>query len=39
LLAYERLRVLLRDDLGVAPSPAVQGIHRRLLGETTKTPA
>jgi DNA-binding SARP family transcriptional activator len=39
LLAYDRLRVLLRDDLGIAPSPAMQGIHRRLLGETTTTPA
>ena len=35
LLAYERLRVLLRDELGTAPSPAVQRIHRRLLEETT----
>lgn len=33
LLAYDRLRVLLRDELGVAPSPALQTIHRRLLGE------
>jgi SARP family transcriptional regulator, regulator of embCAB operon len=39
LLAYDRLRVLLRDDLGIAPSPSMQSIHRRLLGETTKTPA
>jgi DNA-binding SARP family transcriptional activator len=31
LLAYDRLRVLLRDDLGIAPSPAVQAIHRRLV--------
>jgi DNA-binding SARP family transcriptional activator len=29
--AYGRLRVLLRDELGVAPSPALQDIHRRLL--------
>jgi SARP family transcriptional regulator, regulator of embCAB operon len=33
LLAYDRLRVLLRDELGAAPSPAVQDVHRRLLGE------
>ena len=33
LLAYDRLRVLLRDELGVAPSPAVQSVHGRLLGE------
>ena len=39
LLAYDRLRVLLRDELGVAPSPAVQSVHRRLLGErTTRSP-
>jgi SARP family transcriptional regulator, regulator of embCAB operon len=31
LRSYERLRVLLRDELGVAPSPAVQAVHRRLL--------
>ena len=31
LRAYERLRVLLREELGVAPSPAVQAIHQRLL--------
>jgi SARP family transcriptional regulator, regulator of embCAB operon len=39
LLAYERLRVLLRDELGARPSPAVQSVHRRLLGERTTTPA
>ena len=38
LLAYDRLRVLLRDELGIAPSPAVQSVHRRLLGETTRRP-
>jgi SARP family transcriptional regulator, regulator of embCAB operon len=31
LRAYERLRVLLRDELGIAPSPTVQAIHARLL--------
>jgi SARP family transcriptional regulator, regulator of embCAB operon len=31
LRAYERLRVLLREELGVAPSPAVQAVYRRLL--------
>jgi DNA-binding SARP family transcriptional activator len=31
LRAYERLRVLLRDELGITPSAAVQGVHRRLL--------
>jgi DNA-binding SARP family transcriptional activator len=39
LLVYDRLRVLLREDLGVAPSPAVQSVHKRLLGEETTTPA
>ena len=34
LRAYDRLRVMLRDELGVAPSPAVQNVYRRLLGET-----
>jgi DNA-binding SARP family transcriptional activator len=34
LLAYERLRVLLRDELGIAPSPALQDLHRRLLQQT-----
>ena len=33
LRAYERLRVLLREELGIAPSPALQAVHRRLLGE------
>jgi DNA-binding SARP family transcriptional activator len=37
LLVYDRLRVLLRDQLGVAPSPAVQSVYRRLLGNTTST--
>jgi DNA-binding SARP family transcriptional activator len=31
LRAYERLRVLLREELGIAPSPAVQAVHLRLL--------
>src|SRR5215204_4545287 len=39
LLAYDRLRLLLRDQLGVAPSPPLQSVHRRLLGETTTTSA
>jgi DNA-binding SARP family transcriptional activator len=39
LLAYDRLRVLLRDELGVAPGPAVQSVHRRLLGERATTSA
>jgi len=39
LLAYDRLRVLLRTELGVAPSPAMQSVHRRLLGAGTTTSA
>lgn len=31
LAAYERLRVLLRDELGVSPSPAIQDAYARLL--------
>lgn len=31
LLAYERLRILLREELGVAPCPEVQSLHGRLL--------
>jgi DNA-binding SARP family transcriptional activator len=37
LRAYERLRVLLRAELGVEPSKEVQSVYRRLLGETTTT--
>jgi SARP family transcriptional regulator, regulator of embCAB operon len=39
LLVYDRLRVLLRDELGIAPSPAVRSVYRRLLGTTTTTTA
>jgi SARP family transcriptional regulator, regulator of embCAB operon len=39
LLVYERLRTMLRDELGTAPSPAVQRVHRRLLGGTAATTA
>jgi DNA-binding SARP family transcriptional activator len=31
LRAYDDLRVLLRDELGTAPGPAVQELHARLL--------
>jgi SARP family transcriptional regulator, regulator of embCAB operon len=34
LLAYDGLRVKLRDELGASPSPATQELHRRLLGQT-----
>jgi SARP family transcriptional regulator, regulator of embCAB operon len=32
LLAYDRLRVLLRDELGIAPGPPLQALHARLVG-------
>jgi DNA-binding SARP family transcriptional activator len=32
LRVYERLRALLREELGVAPSAESQALHRRLLG-------
>jgi SARP family transcriptional regulator, regulator of embCAB operon len=38
LRVYDRLRIMLRDELGIAPSPVVQDVYRRLLGETTATP-
>ena len=37
LLVYDRLRVLVREELGIAPSPAVQSVHRRLLREAAGT--
>jgi DNA-binding SARP family transcriptional activator len=37
LRTYDRLRIMLRDELGVAPSPAVQVVYRRLLGEPATT--
>ena len=39
LLVYDRLRVQLRDELGIAPSESVQGVYRRLLGDAPSTPA
>jgi hypothetical protein len=36
LAAYEALRVLLRDELGMAPGAAIRALHERLLaGEST----
>jgi DNA-binding SARP family transcriptional activator len=32
LRVYDRLRVTLREELGIPPSPAVQDVYRRLLG-------
>jgi DNA-binding SARP family transcriptional activator len=37
LRAYDRLRVLLREELGTPPSPPVQRVYRRLLGEGAPT--
>jgi DNA-binding SARP family transcriptional activator len=37
LLVYENLRGLLREELGVAPSPAVQRVHQRLLSHDSIT--
>jgi DNA-binding SARP family transcriptional activator len=37
LLAYDGLRIMLREELGIAPGPAVQSVYRRLLGEPTTT--
>jgi DNA-binding SARP family transcriptional activator len=39
LLVYDRLRVLLRDELGIAPSQSVQSVYRRLLGDAPATTA
>ena len=37
LQVYDELRVLLRDELGVAPAAELQALHRRLLaGEPTR---
>jgi DNA-binding SARP family transcriptional activator len=38
LRVYDRLRIMLRKELGIAPSPALQVVHRRLLGSTAGTP-
>jgi len=37
LLVYERLRITLREELGVPPSSAVQDVYRRMLGDNTTT--
>jgi SARP family transcriptional regulator, regulator of embCAB operon len=39
LRVYDRLRVLLHDELGVPPSTAVQSVHRRLLGDASASTA
>jgi DNA-binding SARP family transcriptional activator len=37
LRVYDRLRIMLREELGIAPSPAVQDVHRRMLGSAATT--
>jgi DNA-binding SARP family transcriptional activator len=37
LRVYDRLRNVLREELGIPPSPAVQDVHRRLLGNPATT--
>jgi len=34
LRAYERLRILLREELGISPNPSLQAVHSRLLQST-----
>lgn len=38
LRVYESLRVLLRDELGVVPAPAVAALHARLLRQEDADP-
>jgi len=38
LRVYERLRVLLRDELGAAPAAELQALHQRLLGSDAAVP-
>jgi DNA-binding SARP family transcriptional activator len=33
LRVFDTLRVLLREELGVAPGAATQAVHRRLLSQ------
>jgi DNA-binding SARP family transcriptional activator len=39
LETYERLRRLMRDELGATPSPELRAAHRRLLDRTSGAPA
>ena len=39
LRVYDRLRVTLREELGIPPGPALQDVHLRLLGSAARTPA
>ena len=37
LRVYDGLRITLREELGIAPSSAVQDVHRRLVGGTARS--
>jgi DNA-binding SARP family transcriptional activator len=37
LRVYDGLRIMLREELGTVPSPTVQDVHRRLLGNAATT--
>ena len=41
LQTYDSLRVQLRDELGIAPAPAIRALHERLLagGDEAETPS
>lgn len=40
LRVYDELRVLLRDELGIDPSPSLRGLHERLVrGEALPAPS
>ena len=38
LLTFDRLRTMLREELGVPPAPALTALHERLLGATPAGP-
>jgi DNA-binding SARP family transcriptional activator/tetratricopeptide (TPR) repeat protein len=39
LIEFRRLRTVLRDELGLEPSPRLQELHRRILAGDTQAPA
>jgi DNA-binding SARP family transcriptional activator len=39
LLVYDRLRTLLREELGTVPSPSAAGLHQRILAGEAATSA
>ncbi len=38
LLAFDSVRVMLRDELGAPPAPALTALHERLLGQLAPSP-